>query len=176
MSEIETLEDAKEVIRASFKSGGTGCPCCGQFVKLYRRKITSSMAQGLISVYHYFKRPDAAEWLQVPSFLKSSTLCGDFSKLRYWDLVEPMPKQERPDGSKRAGYYRITEAGIAYAEGATIDQYRYEYNGHRRTIDDPDLTQHSIKDALGSKFNYAELMGMRWSNKWGAWVPRESVS
>ena len=160
MGGAKTIQQAKEELRGAWREG-IDCPCCGQFVKLYRRKVTSSMARGLISVYHYFERPNAEEWLHVPGFLKSSTLCGDFSKLRHWELVELQPFQEREDGSKRAGYYRITEVGREYVRGEIlIDKYRYEYNGQVRKVTDADTTQASIKDALGSKFDYRELMAV----------------
>ena len=47
-----TLASAKQLVTdGRYEAGGIICPCCDQRVKVYRRKITSPMAAGLIELY-----------------------------------------------------------------------------------------------------------------------------
>lgn len=139
---------------------GVRCPCCGQYVKVYRRKINSTMARALLYIYKYFEHPDANEWLHVADYLvkvkKDSTIAGgDASKLRLWGLIEPLPSK-RQDGSNRVGYYRITDLGKKFAEGKVkVSSAVYVYNQQVMGYDEQTV---NIEQALGSKFNYAELM------------------
>ena len=159
-SELVLLEDARKWLRGQFETGAA-CPCCRQFVKLYKRKLNSAMACALIKVFHYFESPEASvePWLQVPDYLKSSKLCGDFAKLRHFGLVEPKPKAVRDDGSKRAGFYRMTETGRLFVLGeVSVPMHIYEYNSRIVSVPSPDPTTTTIEKALGARFDYAELM------------------
>lgn len=155
-----TLEEAKQWLRERF-SDGAKCPCCDQFVKLYKRKLNSSMAHGLILIYKFFENNDD-EWLHVPSYLSrissSATVRGgDWSKLRYWGLIEG-EKGTRDDGSERVGTYRITGRGKQFVLSQIhVPKHVYLYNQNPVSRDDGETI--TIKEALGEKFNYAELMG-----------------
>jgi hypothetical protein len=65
-----SLEDAKKWLRERFGKGAT-CPCCNQFVKLYRRPFNYSMAVVLLLMERYYRRVgvSAEEWLHVPSYI-----------------------------------------------------------------------------------------------------------
>jgi len=153
----ETLEDAKAWLRARFEEGAR-CPCCDQFVKLYKRKLNSTMARALILVYHYFERPDADEWLHVPSYLNWTQALGDAAKLHRWALIEPKGGI-RDDGSTKVGYYRITDLGRRFVRGeASVPKYVYLYNQKVVNRSDADTTRTTITEALGDRFDYAELM------------------
>ena len=90
----------------------TICPCCAQTAKLYKRKLGSVMAKGLILLYHRaneMKTPGPihiTEYFQSlgkKSGVPSSALGGgDVSKLRYWKLLQRI-MGERADGSNRVG-------------------------------------------------------------------------
>lgn len=97
---------------------GVECPCCHQWVRLYKRKLTSSMVKALKLMY------DAPRgWMHVERYLKEQpigpSVRGDFPKLRYWGLIEPKPADNPkfPDAVE-PGYYRITDKGIAFVNGA----------------------------------------------------------
>ena len=155
-----TLEEAKQWLRERFEDGAK-CPLCGQYAKLYKRKLNSSMAHAMTLIYKYFEA-NSDEWLHVPSYLStissSATVRGgDWSKLRYWGLIEDQ-KGVRPDGSERIGYYRITDLGKQFVRcQVKVPKHVYLYN--QQTINREDNEQISIVEALGDKFNYAELMG-----------------
>ena len=139
---------------------GKKCPHCNQYVKLYKRKITSSMAYALILIQKYFDNNDE-EWLHVTNYLSKLNIPtavkgGDFAKLMHWKLLIKM-KETRDDGSDRVGYWKVTQKGKDFIKGnvkvpkfaGIYNQKFYGFSG--------DLI--SIKDALGTKFKYDELMG-----------------
>ena len=143
----------------SKKHTGTTCPCCGRYVKLYKRKLTSSMVKALILIYKYFKlNPES--WLHVENYLKdqkiSAAVRGDFPKLRYWGLLEKQI-DKRDDGSGRVGYYKITQKGIDFVKGKVeVPRFAYIYN---QKVEQFDKEQTDVKKALGDKFDYEELIG-----------------
>lgn len=143
-----TLEKAKQWLRAHFVDG-TDCPCCGQFVKQYQRKLDSFMAYALILIYKHFAKEGADEWLHVPSYLVETGAGpqaggGASAKLRYWGLIEDKPAT-RPDGGKHTGFYRITEKGRLFVENkAKVRKYIYLFNQKPVRVDQPDLTEITI--------------------------------
>jgi hypothetical protein len=159
-----SLEDARQWLRErAYK--GADCPCCKQFAKVYRRKITSSMAYAAILIYRHFSNGATDEWLHVPSFLNSvglkprvaAAIRGDWAKLEHWGMLEPQPGV-RDDGSTRTGYYRITPMGRAFVERRLrVKKYIYIYNGMAlaKPVSDELV---DIDEALGEKFSYQELM------------------
>lgn len=153
------LDGAKAFVQTNLRDGVT-CPCCGQLCKVYKRKLNSTMALALVLIYQYFKTHKHADWLHVAAFLvkvkrDSSIAGGDVVKLRYWGLLE-RAAGERPDGSDRIGRYKITDLGKQFVEGrVAVPQYVYLYNQLLLRLSEEMTT---IKDALGQRFNYDELM------------------
>lgn len=160
MQNFETVTEAKAFLRANYEKG-TECPCCGQMVKLYGRTITSSMAYGLILVNRYFEQNPAEMWVHVANFLTDLKIpsavknTGDFAKLRHWGLIEGA-QVKRDDGSKRNGYYRITEKGKRFVKRmASVPSKVFIFDDKVLGIGHKPMT---IDDALGKKFNYDDLM------------------
>lgn len=162
-----SLEDAKQWLRARFESGAA-CPCCHQFVKLYKRPFNKSMAYVLLLLARYYRTAPADSWLHVPSYIaevtadnprRAAAVRGDWAKMKFWWLIEEKP-DTRDDGSARVGYYRLTELGRRFAHREIrIPACVYIYNGEplRRTSNSGEIT---IDDALGKDFSYAEIMGV----------------
>lgn len=130
---------------------GHECPCCRQFAKVYRRRIHASMAAGLIAFYRAY---DLA-WGYVPDVLPTDRLSADFPKLRYWRLIEE-ELEERDDGSSRTGRWRVLPYGAAFVAGrVSVPKYARVYDGRCLGLVGDPVT---IRDALGKRFDYAELM------------------
>lgn len=133
---------------------GYKCSCCGQFVKVYHRKLNSSMACVLLLIYRSGKR----NFFHVENWLKEvgrSELRADFHKLRFWKFLEPK-HEEREDGSNRNGQYKITGLGIMFCEDKiTAKERAVIYNNKLEYLEGAEIT---ITTALGRKFNYKELM------------------
>jgi len=161
-----TLEDAKKWLRVRFGKGAT-CPCCNQFVKLYPRKFTKSMAYVLLLMARYYRRVDVKpdEWLHVPSHIaevavsnprRAAAVRGDWAKMKDWGLIEKKPAV-RKDGSSRVGCWRLTPLGRQFvAREVKVPSHVYQYNRGllQRTVD----KQITIDDALGTEFSYADIM------------------
>ena len=160
-----SLDEAKQWLRLRFEDGAS-CPLCSQHVKLYKRKLNSSMAVVLSIIYKAFRKVDfdKAIWLHVPSHLNNvglpagvaASVRGDWAKLKFWGLIEEKG-DVRMDGSSRAGYWRITDVGKMFVESSMrVPKYVFIYNGGRifRNVED----EVTFKEALGDKFSYAELM------------------
>lgn len=126
---------------------GEHCPLCGQMAKMYRRKINATMARTLITFY----RTAGMDFFHAPE------LAGDtheISQLVWWGLVEEEARA-RPDGG-RAGWWRVTTKGRAFVLGVlNVPKYAKIYDSKVYNLEGDPIT---IKDALGSKFSFQELM------------------
>lgn len=139
---------AKQWLRANLEKGAP-CPCCSQFAKVYRRKVNAGMARSLIEMY----RLDAKDWVHVPTQIGARS--REEGKLAYWGLIEEAT-DARGDGG-RAGYWRMTPKGVAFARGLTrIPKYALIYDGRVIGFDDTEFVD--IRDALGTRFSYDDLM------------------
>src|SRR5262245_50953846 len=130
---------------------GAKCPLCQQFTKVYRRKLTGQTIVVLITMF----RKHAQTWCYLPEMGLSR---GDEAKARYWGLIEPYPDAMREDGSKRVGVWRLTDKGVAFLQGRMrVPKYAKIYDGRCLGLDHTELVD--VRDCLGTKFNYEELMG-----------------
>lgn len=142
-----TLLEAIDRLRARVDDGDT-CPCCGQFAKVYRRKIHAAMARDLIAAW----RANGAEWFHVRTTLGHDG--GDFAKLVHWELIAEFDAA-RDDGG-RAGWWRVTELGERYVRGQVrVPKYARIYDGRALNLTGEDV---GIRDALGTRFRYDDLM------------------
>lgn len=135
--------------RAAREPGGTECPACFQHVQIYRRTINSGMARSLIAMY----RIGGTDWIHLPTQLGARS--REEGKLAYWELVEE-ELARRPDGG-RAGYWRVTPKGELFVRNQlVVPKYALVYNGRFLGYEGTDRV--GIRDALGKKFDYTELM------------------
>jgi hypothetical protein len=127
---------------------GEHCPLCGQHAKMYRRKVNSGMARSLIHIY----RIGGKGWVHVRAIGAASREEG---KLAYWGLLEEQTGVGLHGG--RAGYWRVTDKGEAFLKAQlNIPKYAKVYDGKVQGFDFTEMV--NIKDALGTKFNYQDLM------------------
>ena len=159
-----SLDDAKKWLRVRFGKGAT-CPCCNQFVKLYKRILSKSMAYVLLLMECHFSGDNVEEWLHVPSYIaemasdnprRAAAVRGDWAKLKFWGLIEEKP-DVRADGSSRVGYWKMTPLGRQFARHQVkVPSHVYIYNGEplQRTVEE----MITVVDALGTEFSYDEIM------------------
>lgn len=149
-SDFALLGEARKWLRAEAAAGGAKCPCCTQFTKVYRRPLNSGMARSLIRMY----RAAGTDWQHVPTTTSGGS--REEGKLRYWRLVEE-DRREREDGG-RAGWWRVTNAGRAFVLGQfQVPKHAIIFDARCLRLDSTDGLI-TIREALGKKFNYAELM------------------
>lgn len=153
---MKTLAEAKQELRNNFQKG-MNCPCCGQFVKLYKRKLNKTMVYALTIIYKlhkehgfdkYFKMNEEIAKMNIPS----SNI--EYAKLNYWGLLE---EKENTDYSKKtSGYWRLTSTGIDFLENKIdVPTHVFIYNNKVQGFS---KEKTFIQEALGNHFNYKELM------------------
>lgn len=127
------------------------CPHCGRFTKVYNRKIHTSTALQLIEL---FKRGGNIDYVHASKLIpKGVTGTGDFTKAKYWGLIE----EAEPEGDKKAsGSWKLTGLGVLFVKNeARIQKYAAIY-------DDTVLAVHgklvSIEECVQEKFDYKDLM------------------
>lgn len=146
-----TVQETKDFLRQNYEKGCT-CPSCGQFVKLYKRKLNSSMARALIILFNLSK---TQEWIHSREITKNVNITGDFAKMAYWKLIEEK-KKEGGEDKRTSGIWKITERGRQFVRGQIrIPAYVFIYNAKLQGFSDDTAT---IRDCLGKKFSYSELM------------------
>jgi hypothetical protein len=157
MSEqLYTLEEAKQVLRDGWQKGVI-CPCCTQFVKLYKRPMYATQAYSLIRLYKLCQEDYTYHHITKLMPAQSSG-GGDMAKLVYWGLIEEMPKDEETNEKRTSGYWRITRKGTDFVEGSTtVKSHIKIFDGEFYGFMGKEV---SIRDVLGKKFDYEELMGV----------------
>lgn len=145
-----TLEDVQAWLRERVDEGAQ-CPACTQRAQVYRRKVHARMAADLFTVAR-LGGWDARGWVNVGEAVGRSS--PDLVKCRYWGLIEAQ-EGEREDGSTRIGLWRLTEAGLRYLRGEPIQKYARLYDGRCLGFVGDMVT---VRDALGTKFDYTDLM------------------
>lgn len=154
METSKTIKEAKEFLRANFEKG-VDCPCCNQFVKLYKRKLNSGMAKTLIRIYK--ESGDGEKWIPVKEFLRQKKYHNghDWTLLKYWDLLIEKPKDENTQ-TKNSGFWKITEKGKSFVENKiNLPDRVFIYNNRVLGFSDKEV---NIKHCLGAKFNYNEIL------------------
>lgn len=147
---------------------GIDCPCCTRHAKRQRRLLGCGPARWLIELVYLSDKGQAIHTGEIIKSLKGNNVSGSdaTSVLPLYGLIEaasdpagginsPPPSAAR--AKRTSGFWRPTKLGRAFAldkvkvpaKVVTCLGVPEEFEG--------ELV--SIKDALGTKFNYAEIMG-----------------
>lgn len=163
IKQISTLLECTRYIDKNVHDG-VKCPVCTRFVKLYSRSYSSAMAVFLIGLYKYsiargFMGSIAHyHYIEVLKEAKIST-GGDYAKNCFWGLMEPMAEDKEElekEGKKSSGYFKITDLGVDFVTGKIKIPAKVNILlNQSKSFSDKDI---SIEDALGTKFDYYELM------------------
>lgn len=151
-----TIEEAKEYMRERLNEG-VACPCCNQFVKMYKRKLNSSMAYALMIMYRFHKKKGSLRFVKMNEEvaklgIPSSNI--EYPKLKYWDLVEEMENHD--ETKKCSGFWRLTKKGYDFIqEKITVPSHVYVYNKKRYGYSEKKV---GIAKVFSKKFDYNELM------------------
>ncbi len=148
-----TLDEAKDWLRERVDEGAH-CPCCGQYAKIYKRKMTAFTARAMIAMHRWY----ADEYVKMPQLIRrhlTDLTQGGYATLGvYWGLIEEETVR-REDGG-RAGYWRLTNPGREFVLGLkSVPKYARIYDGRCLGFEGETFTIH---DALGTKFDYNALM------------------
>jgi hypothetical protein len=148
-----TLEVAKNWLRPRAKQGAY-CPCCKQHVKVYRRALGSQMVRWLIWLVRVFEQlPKTADggWVNIK---ESPVRGGDYGKLVHWGVVESRSNSD--PALRTSGLWRPTAKGIDFVQQRiALPSHVVLYNNEIMAFSDETI---KIREALGKRFDFAELM------------------
>ena len=132
---------------------GTTCPVCDRYVKVYRRRLNSEMARFLIKLVYAYKRYPRYYTMRelYPGNNKSAS---DGVYLLHWGLVERSDTVN--EAQAPAGSYRPTDKGLRFAHNNEYVPTHVHLLNNQVVGWAVKCT--NIRTALGSKFNYEELM------------------
>jgi hypothetical protein len=153
ITESSTVAQARAWLTVESQKGGAVCPCCTQFVKVYRRVLNAGMAHALVVMY----RAHGLAWQQKTETLRGvGAAARDESLLRFWGLLEE-DLRLREDGG-RAGWWRVTEEGREFVLGrSAVPRHAVVFDSRCLRLDDSE-GRITVREALAKKFNWAELM------------------
>ncbi len=149
-----TVAEAKTKLLCDAAKSKVECPCCGSDTKIYKRKLNSGMALGLIEFNKLPKKPGG--WF----FMSQDTLGRDkhlefhhreYARLGHWGILET-----KQDQNSESGWWRITPLGLAFLKG-NVKVPEHIYLMHNRLLR-VSKTVIDIHAALGNEFDYEELM------------------
>jgi len=146
---------------------GVTCPCCDQLAKLYSRKFNRNMAVCLIEMYRLVRmEPAHVRVLTDSKLFKDNMHGGNFATSRYWGVIEQLDREPEEEDIKRtSGTWRLTNSGLEFIMGRLrLPRHIFTYNGtYLGSSGEDDMID--VSNALGSPFNYSELMGNDWYSR-----------
>jgi len=146
--DVRTLNDGVDALNASMEEGAP-CPCCGQGVRLYRRKLNANMVRFLISLV--YKSTASEPWVHHSDLTYTGR---DYNYIKDWGLAETR-RSEDPD-KKDTGFWKPTDTGLAFVQGRLrVPSHIYAYNGTCYGFTSRMVT---ISEALGQPFRFDELL------------------
>ena len=150
---FRTLVDARAYVRAN-RGEGVECPCCDQYARVYERSLNYAMARFLIWLVKAYE--SCARWWSVNDgpLIQNRKGGGDFAKMEHWGLIISCPNE---DSTKRmSGFWRPTKRGIDFVYRRIQVPVRIHLYHNQVVGWSPEMT--TVVEALGKKFDYAELM------------------
>jgi len=147
-----THSDSIRQVVMCLEGDGGECPCCGQTIKVYRRKLNANMARFLIRLVRQFK--ETQDWVKYTD-IRSEGEGRDYPYITKWELAITAPVTSSGD-KKDSGFWKPTEKGIKFVQRLLkVPSHVYLYDNkvigwEQRPVD--------IQDSLGSKWSWQELM------------------
>ena len=152
------LSEAKKAFRKAIGGDGMHCPCCGKWGKVYGYKINATIARGLIWMHH---NEDESGWVNIQEGPRWLLRSKSLSTAKHWGLIERKAKDPAMD-LHFSGIWRLTTKGIAFIKGRiTVEEKAFVFDDEVVMFS---KAHTNIKDALGKKFSYEELMNTRMSD------------
>jgi len=149
-----SLNDARQYVLER-REDGVLCPACDRFVLVYKRLLNKTMAVTFAKLVDIHLRENKRE-VHAHEVCKP-TLGRDFSQLKFWGLMEQLPKKEGQKG-RTSGWWAPTPRGVEWAHSKiNIPKYRIHVSGEKTTLGWSDEKIY-IQDALPEDFDYTKLL------------------
>jgi hypothetical protein len=175
--EMDRPPTPTEVLRVQqeFAAGlddGTDCPCCTRHARRQHRAFGCGPARWLIELIYLSDEGQAIHTGEILKALKGNNVSGSdaTSILPLYGLIEgaedpkaavnPPPPSSRSHAKGRtSGFWRSTKLGRAFAlDKVKVPERIVTCLGVPEAFEGDPI---SIKEALGKKFNYDEIMGRK---------------
>ena len=147
---MKTILEAKDHLRKNYESG-TSCPCCGQLVKAYKRKLNANMCRALAIIY---TRTEHGIYIHVQNEFTTLGLRAtamDYTYLEKWKFIEVNPDQ--------SGHWRITNKGKAFVEDTVVvPAYCLVYGG---TVYEWATDYVNMTEALTTRFKLEDVLNVK---------------
>ncbi|UCC74933.1 MAG: hypothetical protein JSV86_10405 [Gemmatimonadota bacterium] len=148
----ETLDAAQDALIWTLPTGRR-CPCCGQFAKRYRYRLSANCCHFLVWLY-WKDHANPGAFHSVRMMPQKIMASRDYTRPVHYGLIE-----EEPNGNPkkhRSGNWRINGDGREFVEKKrAVPEYMYVYNEHILYFDGEPVT---IDHFSGKHFDYAEAM------------------
>jgi len=150
------LAEVKEYLRENLNDGCI-CPACKQNVKMYKRKLSATMAYCMIIFVKHCRKNNEFGFVNFNKILNDLNITpaqrADWQKLTYFNLITP---ETTTKGDPKNGFYRVNQIGFDFVEkNMQVPESCNVYNGKLYGFS---MEQTNIKMALKNKFNFQELM------------------
>lgn len=148
------LARLRSVWRGQIESGGSHCPVCDRWGKIYGRNINKTMAQSLIWLCH--AEGDAEGWVDVPAKAPRWVVqSNQLPTLKWWGLVERRGNDGK-NKTKFSGMWRPTAKGLDFVHhGARIEKQVFTYNDEVQGYGTATVT---LRDCFEDNFDYQSTM------------------
>lgn len=147
-----THSDAVRQVTMCLEGDGGECPCCGQNLKVYRRKLNANMARFLIRLVRRFK--ETQDWVKYTD-IRTDGEGRDYSYITKWGLAITAPATRSQD-KKDSGLWKPTEKGIKFAQRLLkVPSHVFLYDNKVIGWEQDPV---DVQGALGSKWSWQELM------------------
>lgn len=139
-----TLEEARAWLLLRVDAGAA-CPLCTQHTKVYKRRINSAMARGLIALF----RNAGQTFSHTPTLVRSH----EFAQLQWWELIE---QNSTVVDEGRTGFWRVTDKGRAFMrEEIEVPKYARVYDQRLLDLAGEPI---GIRDSLGRRYKLEDLL------------------
>jgi hypothetical protein len=149
-----SLADAQERVRQGrWTREGVHCETCGQYCKVYPRRVHKAMAVALIRLY----RAGGTTAQYKPTVVAGlGSAARDECVLKHYGLlVQAAPPPEAK--GRKDSWWRVTEKGADFIERRIrVPKYALLFNDICLDFSSESI---SIDEALGNPFDLAELLG-----------------
>lgn len=154
MTAGEHLRRLQDEWRQTIEGDGGDCPCCGQFGKVYKAKLSQHF---VLCLKWMADHAGDDGWVEVQKtgprwMLKSKT----YSMLEHWGFIECQ--------TRRSGVWRVTRLGRDFLGGSHLAPAAvYIYDNRVWSTDEKEV---AFRDCFGVHFNFDELMStnFKWAN------------
>jgi hypothetical protein len=123
---------------------------------MYKRRFYHLMAYGLILLYNRNMQYRMGYFRLTEDLLLDKRQQADFSKMKYWGLIEQAGEKRHVQGGRLSSNWRITNKGIRFIKGEIkIPRYAKIINGKCVGFHGKKET---IKQIIEDKFSYEVAM------------------